>query len=701
MARHRNPDPLAGLNPEQRQAVETIEGPLLVLAGAGSGKTRVITVRIAHMLRKGIPPRHVLAMTFTNKAAREMRERVALLVGKKRAQELTVGTFHSFCLGALREHPEAAGLPEKFSICDASDQLSAWKAALRELRVAEATIQPSVLSSIVSLEKSRLGSPEAYLERAADDRDELIGRAWKRYDEHLRRSRTVDFDDLLLFTLRLLRRDVGVRAIFRERFRYLSVDEYQDTNGPQYEILREIAGGHRNLCAVGDDDQSIYGWRGADVRKILGFEKDFPGAKVVRLERNYRSTPQILDAANRVIANNPSRHEKVLKATQPDGPGLVAHRVEDEAAEAEMVVGEIQSAVTKSDRRPGDFAVLFRAAVQARALEQELRARGVRYTLVGGMSYFDRKEVRDVLAYLKVIANGDDETSLLRVLNTPPRGVGKTTIDKVVEFATQEGITVPEAFDRATEIEGVNLGAIDVVARFRERLALMGKTDPKHDLVAFVQRVVEDFAYRAEVERLYPDPQTREARWAAVTEVFNLAENYVKDRKRPSLRHFLERLALDATNDTSPEDAAKRETVTLMTLHAAKGLEFPCVYLVGLEEGILPHLRAVHEDSVEEERRLMYVGITRARERLVLSSTLSRAKYGKRVGTHLSRFVYELKNEAPPEGWIAAGTKPTFNDETESEAREKAEQKAAKKKAKKKRKRKKKATRGLTPRPLH
>lgn len=675
---------LSSLNPEQRRAVETTEGPVLVLAGAGTGKTRVITVRIAHLLSRGVSPENVLAMTFTNKAAAEMRERVAQLVGKRRAKELTVGTFHSFCARTLRAHAKAAGLPARFSICDASDQLAALKGALRELRIPEARIQPRALQARISLQKNRLVGWEQFLEAAGDDLDELIGRAWRRYEEHLARSGALDFDDLLLRTLGLLRSNDRLRREFRKRYRYVLVDEYQDTNGPQYEIVRQIAGEHRNLCVVGDDDQSIYGWRGADVSKILGFEHDFPGAAVIRLETNYRSTEEILEAANRVICNNPARHEKTLRSAAGPGSPVTSVRLEDESQEATWVVRDLQAYVREGGGRLGNVAILFRTAVQPRAFEAELRAKAVPYVLVGGMSFFDRKEVRDILAYLKLLANPRDEVSFLRIVNCPPRGVGKSSLERALAFATEQGIPVQEAFERASEIEKLPAAAAEAVASFQRTMAALGQGEPGRDLVERVRKLIEVVGYRAEVERCYPDARTRDDRWAAVQEVLNFAENHARRAATPSLHGFLEELALSASDEGTNEEPGRRDAVTLMTLHAAKGLEFPRVYLVGLEEGLLPHARSAAEDGVEEERRLAYVGITRAREVLTVTHAAERSRYGRRAPTSPSRFLYEMKGETPPDGWVPAGA---------AEAPAPVRKKSARKKSG----RKKKATRRKSP----
>jgi ATP-dependent DNA helicase UvrD/PcrA len=640
---------LAGLNPEQRLAVTTTEGPVLVLAGAGTGKTRVITVRIAHLLSRGVAPSAILAMTFTNRAAGEMAERVRALVGGARAADLTIGTFHSFCLRTLRAHAKLLGLGSGFAICDSADQLSALKAALRELRISETSIQPAALQSQISLHKNRLVGVEQYLARAADDREELIGRAWKRYDEHLRRSRALDFDDLLLFTVRLLEEHAPVREALAKRFRYVLVDEYQDTNAPQYEVIRRIAGAHRNLCVVGDDDQSIYGWRGADVKKILGFERDFPGATVVRLETNYRSTQRILNAANRLIANNPARHEKTLRSCLGEGEPLLEVRARDETAEAEHVVREIAELARRGVARWADFAVLFRTSTQPRAFEAELRARNVPYRLVGGLSFFDRKEVRDVLAYLRLAANPADEVSFLRVVNVPARGVGKASLERALAFATQEGISVQGAFERAGEIGKLDPVASQAVTDFRNLLATAARGG---GVLAQVRRVVGAVGYRREVERCYPDPREREDRWAAVEEVFNFAENHAHRRANADLASLLGELALSADEPREPREDREqrgRDAVTLMTLHAAKGLEFERVYLVGLEEGLLPHARSLAEDSVEEERRLAYVGVTRARRNLTLTWAEERARHGQRGPSSPSRFLFEIKGLPPPD----------------------------------------------------
>jgi DNA helicase-2/ATP-dependent DNA helicase PcrA len=641
---------LAALNPAQREAVSTTEGPLLVLAGAGTGKTRVITTRIAYLIARGAAPASILAVTFTNKAAGEMRERVATLVGE-RAREVTVGTFHAFCVRVLREHGKRLGLPARFTICDSADQLSGVKSAMRELRVHETTMHPSALLARISLGKNRLETPEALLAAAEGGRDQLVGSVWQRYREFLGRTRTLDFDDLLLETLRLLSEHAEVLRHYRERYRHVLVDEYQDTNGPQYEIVRLIGGAHRNVCVVGDDDQSIYGWRGADIRKILGFPRDFEGARVVRLQTNYRSTRPILDAANSVIAKNTSRHDKELSSARGEGRPVRFARLKDETQEAQFVVEALRGLLASGQARASDCAILCRTQVQFRPFEGELRAHGVPYAVVGGLSFFDRKEVRDIVAYLKVALNPHDETSLLRVVNTPARGVGKASLDRVLAFATQEGISASEAFDKADRIEDLAPQAVLGYRQLRDAIGGSGLPEAGRDLVPRLEAFLEAVRYRDEVTRLYPDPMTREARWAGVLEVLNFAENHVRRSAEPSLQGFLEELSLAGGEGPDEKPDLPGNAVMLMTLHAAKGLEFPHVFLVGMEEGLLPHARAAAEGGVEEERRLAYVGITRAMTTLTLSWAFERAKYGRLARSVPSRFVFEAKGEEPPAGW--------------------------------------------------
>ncbi len=644
---------IAKLNPEQRRAVTTTEGPLLVLAGAGTGKTRVITVRIAHLIEKGTAPEAILGMTFTNKAAGEMRERLAGFVGKERSERIFLGTFHAFCLSVLRANSEAAGFPAGFSICDASDQLSIHKSALRELRVAETSMQPSMLQAKISLLKNQSRSAQEFLDAAKDDEDELIGRAWLRYDDHLNRSRLLDFDDLLVRTVQLFEEVPAVLEALEQRFRYVLVDEYQDTNGPQYDLVRLMSQRHQNLCVVGDDDQAIYGWRGADVSKILGFERDFPATTTVTLETNYRSTEQVLKAANQVIKNNPQRHEKTLRSHLGPGASVMAYALDDDTHEADYVSRQIEDRVRRSEAMLSEYAVLFRTATQARPFEAQFRARAIPYVLIGGQSFFDRKEVRDLLAYLRLVDNGDDEVSFLRAIGRPARGVGKTSLDRLLAHATARGVPLGEVLDDLDEVEGLGKAAKEGLAGFQRLLATLRHVLKTTSLPDWIEKLVEAVSYRDEVERCYNDPKQCEDRWRTIGDVVEMSRNHVRRRKHPTLRTFLEALALSASDERDTDDS-KTNVVTFMTLHAAKGLEFPRVYLVGLEEGLLPHSRAVAEDTIDEERRLAYVGITRAQLELTITMTKTRRKWGHTVESMPSRFFYELKGEAPPAGWKPA-----------------------------------------------
>ena len=660
-----------GLNPEQREAVLRTRGPLLVLAGAGTGKTRVITCRVAQLVAEGVAPSNILAVTFTNKAAREMKERVAALIGRARAAELFVGTFHRFCLELLREHHAAVGLPRGFAICDASDQVSNVRRALSELDVGGITLEPRAAHARISLFKNKMLGADEALEGAADDHEELIGRAYRRYEETLRSTGSVDFDDILLLAERLLRESDEVRAAVQRRFQYVLVDEYQDTNGPQYAVVRHVADGHNNLCVVGDDDQSIYGWRGADVTRILRFDRDFPKTHVVRLETNYRSTADVLEAANRVIACNPNRHSKTLRSALGPGDPVRLRVCEDDVEEADVTVRDVCALVAQSPAQPGqatrerpfvrygDVAILFRTGTQPRVFETALRARGVPYVLVGGPSFFDRREVRDVLAYLRLVANPLDEASFLRVVNVPPRGIGKTTLERAIGYASRRGIPVLEAFEAGPdEIEGLTPKAAGAVRDFAALIKTLRGRVGASTLVGFVRTVLETVGYKAQVERRYPDPTLARDRWQGVEEIVQAAAEHERRSRSPSLGRFLQELTLSADDDKTDDDASQRNAVTLMTLHAAKGLEFPRVYLVGLEEGILPHARAVKEDGVEEERRLTYVGITRAQRYLTLSLCRTRSRGGHRVEAHPSRFLFELRKKDPPAGWVAAGAEP-------------------------------------------
>ena len=673
-----------GLNPAQRAAVETLGGPLLVLAGAGTGKTRVVTHRIANLIRHRTAPERILAVTFTRKAAGEMQQRaMALLkggVGRRaeggggvspklrsfgetppRGARPQISTFHALCVRVLRRHITRLGYPEQFSICDRGDQESLARAALREIRVPDETLRPGDLLAIISNWKNRSLRAAQAASAAASDREHLAAAAYRRYQSALKARGMVDFDDLLLCTEELLAKHPAIRREEASRFDHVLVDEYQDTNGSQYRIVKALAMGHRNLCVVGDDDQSIYGWRGAEVEHILRFQHDWPEASVVRLEENYRSAGAILHYANTLIAFNKKRHDKVLRPARGAGERPQILQLQDETQEAERVVADIAGMLTRPGVRAGDFAILCRTNDQPRSFETELRRMKLPYVLLGGMSFFDRKEVRDLLAYLKVVDSPADEPSLLRIINTPPRGIGTSTVKQLIAAAVERGtplwavlqsVAVRNAYPPATAAALAKF--VNLVEDLQE---ISGRVGPGK----LVEAVVDRTGYRRELERIYPDPLERETRTASIEELVNAAAVYDAPGSQVSskldgsfretpLRGFLDAVALGGRDDLDDkEQELERNAVALMTLHSAKGLEFPYVYMVGMEEGILPHKRSLElpdDAAIDEERRLCYVGVTRAQERLTLSLALTRRKWGKPRETVPSRFLYEMTGQA-------------------------------------------------------
>lgn len=655
---------LEDLNPPQRAAVTTLRGPLLVLAGAGTGKTRVITYRIAQLIQNGTPADRILAVTFTNKAAREMKTRAMTLLrgGAKRRSGPTpeISTFHSLCVRILRRNATVLGYPERFSIFDRGDQETLARQALRDIRVGHETLRPGELLHFVGTWKSSGLAPEAAEQLVAggtgnvgSDKALLAALAYKRYQLQLKTTGAVDFDDLLLLTERLLEQYPAVRRAESERFDHILVDEYQDTNALQYRITRHLAAKHRNLCVVGDDDQSIYGWRGAEVAHILHFADDWPEARIVRLEDNYRCRAPILDLANTLITRNRTRHVKTLRAAREGGEAPRFVRCEEELAEAQSVAGEIRRMLDDTLQqpriRPADIAVLFRTNEQTRTFEMELRKTRVPYVIVGGTSFYDRREVKDILSYLRLFANPSDEVSLLRIINCPPRGIGPGTVEHLLSEAVSRGEPLwnvlrdcirqpditPTAPERVT-------GFVGLVERYRSRAI-------HESLPELLRALIVEIGYKAEIERLYKTPRDIEARNAAIEEVVNATAAYWGNADNPTLIDFLDECALVGRDDQDQNDGDQRKNaVTLMTLHSAKGLEFPHVFLVGLEEGLLPHQRSVLEGGsagIEEERRLCYVGITRARETLTLTYAKGRMKWGKLRPSIPSRFLLEMRGD--------------------------------------------------------
>ncbi|MCM2333815.1 MAG: UvrD-helicase domain-containing protein [Anaeromyxobacteraceae bacterium] len=634
---------LSTLNPPQREAVVTTEGPLLVLAGAGSGKTRVIAHRVAYLLLKGVDPEAVLAMTFTNKAAREMRERVTHLAGPPGA-DVFVSTFHSFGLWLLGEEHKAAGLPKRFAICDAGDQAALVKRCMREVKVDDRAFDPrKVLWRISSAKNALQKKIKPRPEGQGDDYDLIAAEVFPRYQQALRAQRAVDFDDLIARPVELLKGDAALRAKYQARFSHLLVDEYQDTNLCQLELLKLVAGQRMNVCAVGDDDQAIYGWRGAEVKNILRFDRHFPKAKEVRLEQNYRSTGRVLACANGVIARNADRKPKKLWTSAGPGAPVRVAACAGEEEEAHFVASEI--ARLRGEGRPwSHFAVLYRLNAQSRPIEEALREAQMPHQVHGGSAFFDRAEVRDLLAYLKVCITPEDETSLARIVNVPARGIGDATLEKVHGFAVAEGLHLYEALGRAAEVPGLAKGAPEKIAEFvalveraRARFAEGRPLEAARALVA----EVDLYAWaRMSVQ----SAEAGQRKVDGIDGILRSLEWYQEKARRPSLATWLQRLMLDSRDE---EDPAADEGIALMTLHAAKGLEFPVVFLVGVEEDLLPCAGIQGEArDLDEERRLAYVGITRAREVLYLTRATQRVKRGKVLARTPSRFLEDLPPDA-------------------------------------------------------
>lgn len=640
---------MASLNSPQLKAVNHQAGPLLVLAGAGTGKTRVITHRIARLIAQGVPPDRILGVTFTNKAANEMQQRLASILPRKSRQRPLITTFHSLCVRILRRQIQHLGYPQKFQIYCGGEQEALARTVLRELNVSESLLSPSQLLSTISQWKSRRLSFEAAESVADSDRQTVAAIGYRRYQQQLRRLGAVDFDDLLLLTEQLFEQHPELRGQEASRFDFILIDEYQDTNDSQYRIVRALASSHQNLCVVGDDDQSIYGWRGAEVAHILGFARDWPRAQTIRLEDNYRSTAEILTLANRLIQFNQNRHAKVLRASRAGGLSPQILQFPDETREADQTIESIRTRMAQAHREPRDFAILFRTNEQPRPFEAALRRHKIPYVLIGGMSFFDRKEVQDVIAYLRLLNGDADDLALLRILNRPARGIGKSAVEALQNQARK--INAPlkqllfERHERPAELpQAAHRGLDQLAENLQNSQALLAKS-----LVDAAHHLIQSVDYQREIHRLYPEPDDRQSRWMAVQQVVNSLGQYVQETPHPTLNEFLDQLVLgDRETEDEKEKQLHRNAVVLMTLHSAKGLEFPEVHLVGLEEGILPHHRSLENDEkgVDEERRLCYVGITRAQELLTISFALTRMKWGKPRPTNPSRFLYEMTGKA-------------------------------------------------------
>ena len=641
------------LNPMQREAVLYGEGPLLILAGAGSGKTRVLTYRIARLLEMGVPAWSILAITFTNKAAREMRERVMALSGES-AEEAWISTFHSACVRILRRDIEKLGYKRSFAIYDEDDSMTVVKNAMKTVEINDKETPPRYVRAIISDRKNRLQSAEEWLRSARPDaRNEKIFKVMEIYDKQLRENTALDFDDLLVKTLELLVQNPPVLEGYRQKFSNILVDEYQDTNQVQYELVRLLVGEKRNICVVGDDDQSIYGWRGADIRNILNFEKDFKGCKVVKLEQNYRSDGNILDAANAIIAHNASRKEKHLWTKAQKGDRIHLYGALDERDEAHWICMQM-NALKRQDFTYGDMAVLYRTNAQSRVIEEALVRSGIPYTVYGGMRFYDRKEVRDLVAYLRVLNNPDDDVSAMRVLNEPKRGIGETTQEKILAHAQREGISF---FAAVLDWENIGLPkraammVEDFAGQLTELFALRFEL-PADELV---KKLLEITHYEDQFRKTKSDEN--ETRLQNISEFQGAVAQFTKQYPEGGLEAFLENVAL-VTDLDSMQGA--RSAVTLMTLHAAKGLEFPVVFIAGMEENIFPTTRSTFEEPLmEEERRLCYVGVTRAMKKLFLVHANTRMLYGARSANAASRFIEEIPAELIDTGRRGAASAPS------------------------------------------
>jgi DNA helicase-2/ATP-dependent DNA helicase PcrA len=634
------------LNPEQRKAAETLDGPVLILAGAGSGKTRALTYRVANLIDHGIAPYRILAITFTNKAAKEMKERIAALVGEA-AGEVWVSTFHAMCAKILRRDIEKLGYTRSFTIYDDDDQSNVLKDVLRQLNIDDKVLSVRELRSKISDAKNHLQSPDEWFQHSPRDfHSQQIHDIYHLYEQRLRSANALDFDDLLVRTLELFADHPPVLASYRQRFSHVLVDEYQDTNFAQYSLVKLLTQQSRNLCVVGDDDQSIYGWRGADIRNILDFEKDFPDAKVIKLEQNYRSTANILDAANQVIAHNAGRKEKALWTDAPAGEAIRLFCAGDEREEAAWICDRIQQR-TLTDEAYGSVAVLYRTNAQSRVLEEMLMRAGIPYRIYGGLRFYDRKEVKDIVAYLRCIVNPSDDVSLRRIINQPKRAIGESTIQELVRYAAEHEMPLYSALVDVPE--SLSARPRKCVREFGDLMNELVMARATMKLSEFVAHLIKRTDLRAQYERdLADEAKTRlenmDEFMGAVTEFENAADE-------PTLENYLENVALITDLDTAVTSA---HYVTLMTVHSAKGLEFPTVFVAGLEEGIFPSARSMLDDAkLEEERRLCYVAITRAMKHLYLSYASQRMIYNQLNYNAASRFIAEIPKRLLNDEWIS------------------------------------------------
>ena len=658
-------DILAALNPAQREAVEAIEGPVLILAGPGSGKTKVITHRVAYLIKScGVSPNNIIAVTFTNKAAREMKDRLEQLLGQA-AEALTLGTFHAICARILRREGKAIGLSSSFVIYDEEDQLSLIKQALEELNLDPKQYAPKALRSAISAAKSRLVNPEDYAKRVNSYFEEIVHRVYQVYQQLLSQGQAVDFDDLLMRTVQLLQHHPQILKKYQSKYVHILVDEFQDTNVVQYMLMKNLAGEYRNLCVVGDPDQSIYSWRFADLHNILSFEKDYPEAKVVFLEQNYRSTKTILEVASDIISANLQRKPKKLWTENEDGASVTVIESYNAEEEAQSVVNEIERLVGQEQTSLKDCAVMYRVNAQSRALEETFLRYGVPYRLVGGTRFYQRREIKDIIAYLRLIHNTQDNVSLLRIINVPVRGIGHRTLSQLQSWAKAHNSSFFGAIEQVSSEKILPQRISQALAGFNAAMAELTAQSHELSLSALVDKVLERTRYKEHIL----NKEDGDDRWENIVELRSVASEYDDLNPEEALAAFLEKVSLVSDIDELDE---KVDAVTLITLHQAKGLEFPVVFIVGLEEGILPHRKSFDDpEQMEEERRLCYVGITRAKERLYLLRSYRRSLFGGSTANPPSRFLQDISPHLiSPKGlWEDSSTpevSPTFDLNSES-----------------------------------
>jgi DNA helicase-2/ATP-dependent DNA helicase PcrA len=642
---------LSTLNPPQREAVQHVEGPLLILAGAGSGKTRVVTYRIARLVKEeGVSPQHILAVTFTNKAAGEMKERVASLLGHQQSQGLWVSTFHSFCVRLLKTEAPLLGYKPNFSIYDEDDRLRLIKECMHELKMDDKLFKPQQAVWRISQAKNLLVGPDEFGSTRFDEDARKVERIYPLYEKKLKTHNAMDFDDLIFNVVRLFSSNPAKLEEWQEHFPFILVDEYQDINPAQYKLISLLARKYKNLCVVGDDDQSIYRFRGADIRNILDFERDYPTAKVIKLEQNYRSTGRILQAAWSVVSNNTGRKEKQLWTENPPGQLIATYQAPDEMEEARYVADQILTGYQVESRPLNDFVILYRTNAQSRVLEDALRRHQMPYRIIGGMRFYDRMEIKDCLAYLKLLLNRDDMISLKRILNSPPRGIGDMTLGKVQEFAWHHSVSLYAAMARVEEIASLNDRSKRQIRAFVDVIEKIGRDAETDPASVVLSSVITDTGYLAYWEK--ENTSEAEMRLENIKELVSSAREFEDQGQDKSLKAYLDMVTLATSWE---EKDSGRPQVTLMTLHNAKGLEFPVVFLTGMEENLFPHRNsAEEEDGIAEERRLCYVGITRAREKLHMTCAITRRSFGTSTYNPHSRFLTEIPAE------LLEGFKPTF-----------------------------------------